>query len=1165
MKGVIILKKFLKKSLAMLLVIVFMLSAAPLSGFVGLKLPDSFTINADAETLSGTCGVNAKWSLNTSTGVLSITGTGPMYDYTSTSASPFWSNFTKFKTVNIGSGITSIGDYAFSFCAQTTKVTISNTVKTIGDDAFSFCQNLTSISIPDSVTHIGNSAFYCCKRITSINIPSSVVNIDDYAFGYCTSLKSINVNADNLYYSSDSYGVLFNKSKTTLFQYPNGRTRTSYTVPNTVKTISPLAFSGCDTLSNVSIPSSVTSIGAEAFRSCDNLSRFTVDETNSYYSSDDYGVLFNKNKTTLIQYPIGNSRSSYTVPDSVTTLEDWSFTYCIKLTSVNVGKNTKTIGKYAFSDCKNLTTLTIPDNVTNIELYAFNGCNIQKLSMGSGVEVIGDVAFTSSKLTSIILGNKVKTIGDHAFSCSKLDFIHVPPSVTQIGEYAFEYAKYICSTTEDCYAKKYADANGIEFKKCNGHSIAVFSTNKSFTVEPGESMGLAFGYLNGDKLDGEWKKMAITVSDPTVVSLSDYKKTDYGYSIDVIGKKTGQTNMTITDTETGHHMAITVTVSDNFSKTYSYDINNMPSFYPNNKHENDIQTNIYNVNGIYINNFSSEKNKATGKYKVSFDAYNEQNHIAAVDIYGADGQWINCEKIDKYVGMSESIYDIGEEIFFLCTDWKYLTYTHPMHSQKTKIEFEVPDGGYFEISNNFASSPGCYLFNAIDAFFTGLTLVTDIIGLDTKGLFEEEVIEKVTENDAIRDNLIDIYMSSIEDEVRKECRKASDASVSNFYSDISVKFEDFLRASQIDLKEILTVSLGLGETVFTVFSGPISLGFDSCFLVSKGTNAYVQAIDMGASVDKPYVRVYTNAEDVGLNHHGVFVDTNGNIDLETELQVFRISNDDSVKVILNSDNPLEMHELYNISFVKEDQNVQPNGKVKVHVPIPEGMDTNTAKIYRQESDGSWTILNAKIEDNYLVFETDHFSLYAIIGDKPELKITAPPIKQVYKVGENLDTSGMSLEINGNDVSSGFFCSPSVAYKAGPQEITVTYAGVSTTFVVNVLARRGDVNGDGRTNSSDALLILQYSVGKITEINSKYADANHDGRINSSDALIALQISVGSYNGELWFDLEDSFATNQITDIQPILLNEGIAFETYEIEADTTSRYPFYEDKFKLAV
>ena len=345
------------------------------------------------------------------------------------------------------------------------------TVTTIGDWAFFNCQSLTSVTIPNSVTSIGDNAFYYCKRLTSVTIGSGVTSIGDIAFSDCTRLTSITVNSSNSYYSSQD-GVLFNKNKTTLIQYPIGKTITSYTIPSTVTSIGMDAFKSCSSLTNVTIPNSVTSIGASAFNSCDSLTSvtipnsvtticgsafeycdsltsvtipnsvttiyyyafyscdsltsITVNSGNSYYSSQD-GVLFNKNKTTLIQYPIGKTSTSYTIPNSVTTIDS-----------------------YAFADCNSLTSVTIPNSVTSIGSEAFLGCgSLTSVTIGSGVTIIDYGAFSDcDSLTSVTIPSSVTSIGKNAFyGCDSLTSVTIPSSVTSIGKNAF----YGCNKLADVY------------------------------------------------------------------------------------------------------------------------------------------------------------------------------------------------------------------------------------------------------------------------------------------------------------------------------------------------------------------------------------------------------------------------------------------------------------------------------------------------------------------------------------------------------------------------------------------------------------------------------------------------------------------------------------------------------------------------------------------
>ena len=163
-----------------------------------------------------------------------------------------------------GYTVTSIGNYAFSFCTLLTSITIPNNVTSIGVGAFRDCASLTSIAIPDSVTSIGGWAFINCALLTSMIIPNSVTSIGDEAFSGCSSLTSVDVAAGNPNYISEN-GVLFNKAKTELIQYPAGKLDTSYTIPNSVTSISEGAFEDCAALTSITIPDSVTSIDNYAF------------------------------------------------------------------------------------------------------------------------------------------------------------------------------------------------------------------------------------------------------------------------------------------------------------------------------------------------------------------------------------------------------------------------------------------------------------------------------------------------------------------------------------------------------------------------------------------------------------------------------------------------------------------------------------------------------------------------------------------------------------------------------------------------------------------------------------------------------------------------------------------------------------------------------------
>ena len=280
---------------------------------------------------SGTCGANLTWDLTG--GVLTISGTGAMTDYTYSDPAPWYANRESITSVTIGNGVTSIGIYAFYSCSGLTSVTIPNSVTSIGERAFSSCWSLTSITIPNSVTSIGKYAF---SSLTAVTIPNSVTSIGEYAFA-SGKLTSIDVASDNPNYCSVD-GVLFNKDKTELIQYPLGNARTEYTIPNSVTSIGGGAFEGCSSLTSITIPSSVTSIGNYAFMECSGL-------------------------------------TSVTIPSSVISIGYTAFKGCSSLTSVTIPNSVTSIGNYVFQSCSSLTSVEIPNSVTSIGYGAFYNCS----------------------------------------------------------------------------------------------------------------------------------------------------------------------------------------------------------------------------------------------------------------------------------------------------------------------------------------------------------------------------------------------------------------------------------------------------------------------------------------------------------------------------------------------------------------------------------------------------------------------------------------------------------------------------------------------------------------------------------------------------------------------------------------------------------------------
>ena len=361
-------------------------------------------------------------------------------------------------SVTIPDSVTSIGDWAFDGCTSLTSVTIPDSVTSIGDWAFAYCKSLTSVTIPDSVTSIGGYAFAVCKSLTSVTIPDSVTSTGECTFSDCVSLTSVAI--------PDSVTCIDNGA------FYGCRSLTSVTIPDGVTSIGRSAFSWCTSLTSVTIPDSVTSIGSGAFSNCAALTGIWVTEGNSHYSSDASGVLFSKDKTTLVQCP--GTLAACTIPDSVTSIVGYAFDGCTSLTSVTIPDSVTSIGKGAFYDCTSLTSVTIPDSVTSIDEYAFYDCkSLTSVTIPDSVTSIGDWAFSGCKsLTNVYFTGTEEawngiTIddGNDALKNANIHYNYVShthsykavvtaPTCTEKG-----YTTHTCSCG-DSYVDTYTDALG---------------------------------------------------------------------------------------------------------------------------------------------------------------------------------------------------------------------------------------------------------------------------------------------------------------------------------------------------------------------------------------------------------------------------------------------------------------------------------------------------------------------------------------------------------------------------------------------------------------------------------------------------------------------------------------------------------------------------------
>ena len=336
-----------------------------------------------------------------------------------------FANCRSIESVTISYG--HVSAYAFFNCTalKTVKFLDGNRITdtSIGYSAFDLCESLSDLTLSNTLSSIGDRAFNNCGSLTSLNL-KNVVNIGKYAFNYCESLKSI-------------------------------------TLPNTVKTVGKSAFNNCIALNSFMIGSGVESMDFSTFGYLNELIEINVDAQNPVFSSID-GVLYNKDKSTLLRYPAKKSgevnipstvktigklafgqcslQSSIIIPNSVTTIEDFAFQGAVSLTSISIPNSVNSIGGYVFDYCKGLVSITIPNSVKTMGSAVFYRCYaLSTAVLPETLTKIPDNLFCEcSGLKTVNVPDNVAVIEHHAFyNCLRLETIIFPSSLTTIDRMAF--------------------------------------------------------------------------------------------------------------------------------------------------------------------------------------------------------------------------------------------------------------------------------------------------------------------------------------------------------------------------------------------------------------------------------------------------------------------------------------------------------------------------------------------------------------------------------------------------------------------------------------------------------------------------------------------------------------------------------------------------------
>ena len=425
---------------------------------------------------TGHCGDDLIWTYVPNTGVLSIEGTGDMWNFWSEDETfleiPWHAVSDQITELRLGEGMTSIGEHAFMDCPQLTSVTVPSTVTRIGDRAFAYCSNLTSAELPEGLIYC--SGFAYCDKLSEVLIPSTVTVLGYKAFCSCEALTEIEIpdGVTHIYWAAfrDCCGL------------------TEIALPDGLIEVDTEAFCRCYGLTEMTFPASVTCIGNNALEDCFSLSAVTIlnpvcDIEYECLEGNSWATIYGYSGSTAESYAeengnpfisLGTAELGGLCGDDLTwsfdpetntlsiqgTGDMWDFgehdeyyneivpavrtpwnVFSQQLTTVILHEGVTSIGRKAFEYCWNLDLVTLPGTLTSIGPFAFMNCaDLTAVTIPGSVKTVGSNAFADCyRLRSVTIQEGVQSIGVSAFCwCEELRSVSLPESVAYIGIDAFQ-------------------------------------------------------------------------------------------------------------------------------------------------------------------------------------------------------------------------------------------------------------------------------------------------------------------------------------------------------------------------------------------------------------------------------------------------------------------------------------------------------------------------------------------------------------------------------------------------------------------------------------------------------------------------------------------------------------------------------------------------------
>lgn len=464
-------------------------------------------IGASAAGTSGKCGPSAYWSFDSSTGTLTISGSGAMNDYEYGNDYPWMDYCNSIQTIVIGDQITQIGRYAFTGTACST-IKFGKNVRSIGERAFLECRNLNGdLTLPDSVQIVGDSAFAGCTGLTgTLTLGSSLQTIGAGAFYDCSfsgnlvipdSVTSIGRYAfySRPYLRPETQGTLtLGRNLRTIgeFAFLESRYTGSLTIPDSVVEIGERAFYQCENLNGtLTLGRSLRTIGKEAFYWCAFTGSLTIPEGVAEIADGAFSSLYQFNRD-------GMFNGTLTLPSTLKTIGAEAFAYTDFSGELLIPDGVTSIGASAFAKCDGFGgTLSLPDSVKTVGESAFYLCEgFTGLKLSVGLTKIERYSFAHmyGLKTKVVIPEGVTEIGESAFSCSYMPSVRLPSTLKKIEKQAFMYAHNLTKITLPDGLETIGDE---AFSGCHPRNAVVLPASiKSIGKKAFDRDGAIYGNLN---------------------------------------------------------------------------------------------------------------------------------------------------------------------------------------------------------------------------------------------------------------------------------------------------------------------------------------------------------------------------------------------------------------------------------------------------------------------------------------------------------------------------------------------------------------------------------------------------------------------------------------------------------------------------------------------